>query len=319
MVHKFLQFVLIALLCTGCFVSFPSPPTIQPFVETVLDGSGENKILLLEIEGEILQRSRPPLLSGPPKVGMVARVREQLNMATNDPNIKAIILMINSPGGEVTASDLIYHELLQFKKKQKIPIITNIRSVAASGGYYIAMASDHIIANPTAIIGSIGVVYTSINLSKLLNKIGVESTIYKSGKFKDMGSPLKPVTPEEGQIFQALIDSFFKKFVGIVATGRKMNPDQVIPLANGQVFTSEEAKKQNLIDEVGYFEKTLEAAKQKAKIEEATLISYSRPQEYKQNIYNQTSINPGKSLLFHLDPDWLLYQSSPRFFYLWLP
>ncbi|PCI27220.1 MAG: signal peptide peptidase SppA [SAR324 cluster bacterium] len=310
-------FLLIGLLTlNGCFFSIPDPNQLNPLSETELGGQGPHKILVMEISGIISQEGQEARFGEAPKVGMVARIKEELLRAEMDSSIKAILLLINSPGGEVTASDLIYHELNRFRKKTKIPIISNIVSIGASGGYYIAMASDRVMAHPTAITGSIGVIISSVNVFKLMEKIGVQDSTYKSGVFKDMGSPLKPPNSQERQLFDNLVQQLYQQFVSIVVDSRKLSREEVLKLADGRVYLAAEAKKSGLIDEIGYMEDSIKLAQSLAGISSARLVTYHRPQEFKNNIYNRTYFSADRLNLFNLS---IRRLSGPKFLYLWNP
>ena len=150
----------------------------------------------------------------PPRVPLLVRVREELEKAAQDRKLKAVVLKINSPGGTVTASDILYHELDDFRRRTKLPMVAVMMDVAASGGYYIALAADTIVAHPTSVTGSIGVIMVTVNADGLLQKIGVTAAAIKSGPYKDMGSPLRALTPEERAIFQSVIDDLVRAVRG---------------------------------------------------------------------------------------------------------
>src|SRR5918996_1860226 len=183
---------LIALL-SGC-VTINLIPGPGPLEEKRLSGTGNEKVVLMELTGLISNQDDGGLLERP---NMVAQVKEELTRAAEDPRVKAVVLRINSPGGTVTASDILYHELLAFKEKRKVPVIASIMDVGASGGYYIAMAADKVVVHPSSITGSLGVIMMTVNAKGLLEKIGVEAMTVKSGPRKDMGSPFRSLTEEE--------------------------------------------------------------------------------------------------------------------------
>ncbi|MBI5795140.1 MAG: S49 family peptidase, partial [Planctomycetes bacterium] len=191
-------FGLCLLLASGCsFISVSLVPYVAPLKETTVMGKGKEKVLIVEISGIISEEEKRGIagLSGEPD--MVARIKEELKTAAKDKHIKAVILRINSPGGTVTASDLIYHEIEQFKKKTGNKVIACIMDLGASGGYYVAVSADKIVAHPTTVTGSIGVIMLNLSVEGLLQKIGVKDTSIKTGEHKDMGSPLKTMTEEE--------------------------------------------------------------------------------------------------------------------------
>ncbi len=209
--------------------------------------------------------------------GMITSSRdivEQIDNFKEDKNVKAIILRINSPGGGVGPSQEIYREVLRARQKKKI--IASMESVAASGGYYVACASDLIVANPGTITGSIGVVMEFSNVEDLLKKIGLRSYVIKSGKHKDIGSPLRKMSPEERSILQSVIDSVHDQFVRAVAEGRNMEEEKVREIADGRIFSGEQAKELGLVDRLGGLQDTIEIAAEMIGIEGKPVVIYPK-------------------------------------------
>src|SRR6267143_3862288 len=204
-----------ALLLQGCtLVDIDLQPRIHPLKEETVEGSGTSKILLMDVSGVLSDESGGVVLgTPPPRVPIVARVREELQKAEDDDNVKALIVRINSPGGTITASDLIYREIESFKTRRKIPVVAVMMDVAASGGYYAALAADTIFALPTTVTGSIGVIMLTVNAQGLLDKLGVSTSTIKSGPRKDMGSPFRQLTDDERTIFQSVIDELQAQFL----------------------------------------------------------------------------------------------------------
>jgi protease-4 len=199
---------------------------------------------------------------------------EQIDNFTEDDGVKAIILRINSPGGGVGPSQEIYREVLKAKEKKKI--IASMESVGASGGYYVACASDLIVANPGTITGSIGVVMEFSNVEDLLKKIGLRSYVIKSGKHKDIGSPLREMTPGERSILQGVIDSVHAQFVRAVAEGRNMEESKVRRIADGRIFSGEQAKELGLVDRLGSLQDAIEIAAEMVGIEGKPAVIYPK-------------------------------------------
>ena len=315
-----LQIILSCLLAVcmlqGCaFISIPLSQRTQPLEEKVLEGEGRNKILLIDISGIISsekKRSFADLDTGP---DMVARVKEELNQAAGDDRIKAVILKINSPGGTVTASDIIYKEILKFKKKTGAYVTASLMDIAASGGYYIACASDTIVAHPTTVTGSIGVIAMKFNVKGLMDKLGVQEDSIKSGDMKDILSPFRPMTADEHKVIQNIIDSLQMQFIEAVVHGRKdLSLDQLKPLADGRVFTAKQALDAQLIDDIGYLDDAIEITKKVKDLKEARIITYRRPPAYKNNIYSQTSFS-----IFNFGDSEFVSYLPVRFMYLWNP
>jgi len=206
-----------------------------------------------------------PLAAVRPKVGVVEvqgiitdsrEVVRQLVKYREDASIRGIILRIDSPGGAVAPAQEIYDEVLK-TRGTKI-IIASMGSLAASGGYYIASPADRIVANPGTLTGSIGVIMASSNIGKLMDKIGIEPQVIKSGKFKDAGSPLRPMSVEERKILQNVLDDVHQQFAEAVSKARNMPLDEVKKLADGRIFTGRQALEFKLVDQLGGFEDSIE-------------------------------------------------------------
>jgi protease-4 len=228
------------------------------------------------------------------------------------------VIRINSPGGTVTASDIIFHELRTFKSRRDIPVVAVMMDVAASGGYYVALAADTIVAHPTTVTGSIGVIMFTVNAEGLLDKVGLQAAAIKSGERKDMGSPFRALTPDERAIFQSVIDELQRQFVDKVVARRGLTRDAAQRAADGRVYTAEQALALRLIDRVGYVTDALDIARQAMGVKDARVIVYRRPRQYRATYYAQAeSQAPGVDSAFaHLAS---LVGSGPRFLYLWAP
>lgn len=191
--------------------------------------------------------------------------------------IKAIVLRIDSPGGSVAPTQEIYEEIEKLKKKK--PVIASFGGMAASGGYYIGSACDEIVANPGTLTGSIGVIMQLGNVEELLKKIGVQGYSVKSGANKDIGSPLKPLTPEGKAILQGLVDNVHAQFVRAVAKGRRLTEDKVKSLADGRVYSGEQAKGLGLVDVLGNMEDAVELAAKRVGMKGKPQVVYSRAEQ----------------------------------------
>lgn len=316
--HSHLGLVLATvLLASGCTFNFPLFPGPGPLEETQVGGTGKAKILLLEVSGVISSQEGDGLAPTP---SLIANVKEQLTRAAQDDAVKAVVLRINTPGGTVTASDIIHHELKVFKANRKVPVVASIMDVGASGGYYVASAADSVLAHPSSVTGSIGVIMLTMNARGLLEKVGVEATAVTSGPRKDMGSPFRAMTPEERAIFQGLIDAFYQRFLNVVQEGRpNLQMDQIKKLADGRIYTGEQAKASGLVDDIGYLDDAVELAKKKAGLTEARVIMYRRPGEYSNNVYSKLAAPSPLASLAALDLQSLVRGGTPQFMYLWMP
>ncbi|MBI5892706.1 MAG: signal peptide peptidase SppA [Deltaproteobacteria bacterium] len=189
-------------------------------------------------------------------------------------DIKAVILRIDSPGGGVGPSQEIYREVKKLKNKKKV--IASMGSVAASGGYYIAAASDKIFANPGTLTGSIGVIMEFANAEELLSKIGVKGYVVKSGEYKDIGSPIRKMKDNEKKLLQSVIDNVHEQFVQVVSENRGIKVDDAKGIADGRIFTGAQAKKLNLVDELGNLQDTIDAAAKIVGIKGKPVVIYPR-------------------------------------------
>ena len=183
--------------------------------------------------------------------------------ATKDQNVKAIVIRINSPGGTVAASQELYKAVINARKKK--PVVITMGDIAASGGYYISSAADAIFANPGTLTGSIGVITSYLNFYDLLNKIGVKGVVIKSGNYKDIGNPTRPMTPEERKILQALLDDTYDQFLSDVAKGRNIQKSTIAKIAQGLIYTGKQAKKIGLVDRLGDYNQAIQYTQKLAK------------------------------------------------------
>jgi protease IV len=251
-------------------------------------------------------------------VPLLVRIREELKKAEEDPSIKTLIVRINSTGGTVTASDIMFKEIDLFKKKTRIPVIAVMMDVAASGGYYVALAADTIVAHPTTVTGSIGVIMLSVNAEGLLQKLGVTTAAFKSGERKDMGSPFRALTDEERKIFQGVIDGLQGQFLARLVESRKLPIDVARPIADGRIYTAQQALELKLIDQIGYMDDVLKLAKQKIGVDEARVVVYHRPADYRATYYARAESSAGGIDVTATQLASLI-GGGPRFLYLWWP
>lgn len=194
------------------------------------------------------------------------QVVRRIKAAADKKEIKAILLDINSPGGSVGAVQEIYSAVLRAKAGTKKPFVARFGDVSASGGYYVASACDRIVAEPGTITGSIGVIFSASSFAGLMNKVGMRSEVIKSGKFKDIGSPMRDMTPEERKLLQTLIDDSYEQFVAAVSEGRKLPVEEVKTLADGRIYTGRQALNNKLVDKLGDLQDALDLAGEMGKI-----------------------------------------------------
>ncbi|MCF6150085.1 MAG: signal peptide peptidase SppA [Candidatus Kuenenia sp.] len=310
------------LLVSGCsFISVSLGPVTGPLREKTVSGRGKDKILIVDISGIISDEKKTgfPALTG--GVDMVARIKEELIHAKGDKDVKAVLLRINSPGGAVTASDMIYHEIMQFKKETNKIVVACIMDLGASGGYYVAASADKIIAHPTTVTGSIGVIMLNLSVEGLLQKVGITDTSIKTGEHKDMGSPLKMMTEEERKIFLEILNAMYERFLFVIEENRDgLSAEKIRALADGRIYSAQQALENGLIDRIGYLDDAISIAKKESGLEEARVILYHRPGDYKNNIYSQLGNSGiGAINLLNVDLKTFIHSGAPSFMYLWMP
>ena len=223
-----------------------------------VDLPGREKIGVVEIKGVIME-SKP--------------IVDQLIKFKKSRSVRGIVLRIDSPGGGVAPAQEIYEEVGKIKREKKV--VASIESVGASGGYYIACAADRIVANPGTITGSIGVITEFVNVEQLLQKIGLKSFVIKSGKHKDIMSPTREPTEEDKKILQEVIDNIHNQFIDAVADGRKLDREKVVEIADGRIFSGQQARDLGLVDSLGNFQDAVALAAQLAGIEGEPSIVYA--------------------------------------------
>ncbi len=302
-------------LLSGCVTINALGTGRDTLVETVVYGTSGPKVLLLDIDDVITDVD----ISGPLGLGRyestVARVREQLDRAEKA-RVAGVLLRINSPGGGVTASDVVFRELLRFKSENDVPVVAMMMGVAASGGYYVAMASDYIIAHPTTVTGSIGVIASGFNLHGLMNRYGVTDQTITAGKFKDAGSPFRPMSSRERAYLQAIVDDMHDRFRQVVVQGRPgLDAARVAELADGRVYTATQAAQNGLIDTTGYMPDAIDELKRRIQAPALRVVSYHRDREWRANLYSAATLPPPKTEI----TERLSLDRGPAFLYLWWP
>src|SRR3989440_8281411 len=283
-----LSIFLFVALCASLFVNFVLMVTafqrlgggireaepIPRFREILLQRGARaslDKIAVITMRG-LISSSLPGTVSD----SMVDDMRAALEQARDDSRVKAIVLEVDSPGGEVTASDAIYSALI--KARARKPVVIYMDSLAASGGYYIACGGKFLMANETTITGSIGVIIQTLNYEQLFNKVGLASVVFKSGKFKDILNGARPMTPEERDLIQRFVMETYDKFLGVVSKERSLPADMLRNnIADGRILSGKEALNDKLIDGLGQIEDAFAKAKQLGNAPQATVVKYGPP------------------------------------------
>ncbi|RJP85932.1 MAG: signal peptide peptidase SppA [Desulfobacteraceae bacterium] len=307
------------LLVNGCM--FPTVKLFtdasDPLQEFTIEGDAPGKVLMISVNGIITDISPKGMLRTDPS--MVQDIVSQLRLAEKDPEVQAVMFKIDSPGGSVTASDILYHEILSFKQRTGKKVTAVVMNVAASGGYYMALPADLIIAHPTSVTGSIGVLFMRPKVYGLMDKIGVDVSANTSGENKDMGSPFRKATEAEDKMFQSLTDSLGKRFVDLVIEHRNIEPDAVKDISTARIYLAQDALNLGLIDEIGYIGDAIVRTKELAGLDEnSRIIVYRREEFANDNLYNsQSRYGDAHSSLIDMGPLDSAFLNLSGFYYLW--
>lgn len=302
------------------------PPSIKlisdardPLQEFTLEGEGREKVLVIPIQGVITDRPKRGFIRVLP--GKVQEVVSHLRRAEKDDDVKAVLLKINSPGGTATASDVLYQEIRSFKARTGITVVAVMMDVAASGGYYVALPADAIYAHPTTVTGSVGVIFLRPKLVGLMEKIGVDVAVNKSGVHKDMGSPFRQATEDEARMLQTVTDDMADRFYGAVTRHRNMTPEALTDIKTARIYGAGAARSLGLVDAVGYLPDAVAAARRMAGLPEtARVVIYRRSGFPDDNIYNPLSTGSAEGsarALVALGAEEWLPDMTPGFYYLW--
>ena len=310
--------LLAALSSSGCiYVAGLGATTEKLHEETVVSSPRfiePNKIAVIGVDGFIGEGG---LFS---QSTTMDDLRQRLDLAAQDGSVRAVVLRINSPGGEVTASDVMYQQLRAFREKTGKPVIAHILNMGASGAYYLALAADEIVCSPTGITGSVGVIMSGANIEGLYQKLGLKPVTIKSGDKKDIGSSTRPMTEEERALLQDINRQLFGRFLDIVKERRpSMTEADLKTISDGRVVTASQALAMNMVDRIGYLEDALATAKRLADIKDADVIVY-RAARHQGGVYGSAQADEARlTELLEKGLRTLAGQRGPGFYYLWMP
>lgn len=299
-------------LASGKHASEPETPIDQfpEFDEEWSYGTGTVKVVRMELTGFIMRESESGWFE--PEMDQVTRLLLAIRAATHDPEVKGIILEVDSPGGSVTASDELYHELMRFRAAgEDRKVVIYMRDVAASGAYYVAMAGHWLIAQPTSIIGSIGVLMQTLNWSQLSDRIGITDTTIKSGDNKDLLNPFRATDTNQVALLQEVIDQLYDRFRGIVASNRGFEEAQLEVLADGRIFAAGRALQENLIDQIGYWDEAVAKTAELLGVSDVKVVRYYQEYSFFDYLFGSVKFDrllPGA-----------LTDRTPRLQYRWQP
>ncbi|MEN6475938.1 MAG: signal peptide peptidase SppA [Syntrophaceae bacterium] len=279
--------ILLALMVSGCAfvtIDLASLTRIPGLEERILKRGTADKILVVEVLGPITTTAVREALTK--RQGSLERIDSVLTKAKKDKHIKGIILKVDSPGGTVTASDLIYRRILQYKATQKVPVVACITNMGASGGYMVALSADRIVALPTSTVGSVGVLLPSLSVEGLIDNLGIRDQTLTSGKYKGAGSVLRDMTPDDKAIYEDIIQDFYQDFISKVKARRPVSEEDLKIIGDGRIMTARSGLKYHLIDEVGYYEAALKDVEAAAQVEDPTVVVYRRIGENSGGFYS---------------------------------
>ena len=317
-----LSLLVVIVALSGCVVVSPFGRGDNDLHEATVQGEGHSKILWLPVSGFISDAPSQRALGLVQQPSTLATISRALDKAAEDDAIGAVVLRINSPGGTVAAADEIHARIARYRRETGVPVIASFGGVAASGGYYVAMAADSMIAQPTSITGSIGVIIPGVNASGLLDKIGVENASYVSAQHKDIMSPLRDATPEERAIIQTVVDSLFARFVSVVEAGRPdLDRAHLDEITDGRIFAADDALRLGLIDKIGHIDDVLALAREAAGTDSARVIRYYQGRNAPTSILSETAAAGGLRLQAGGMPVDLSFESqaAAQPLYLWQP
>ena len=255
-------------------VGGPAASTVV-YEEEYVSGEGPDKIAVIPIEGQIASADSAVPGTQPPVTP--EGLADALRQAAEDGSVAAVVLEVNSPGGGVTASDVMHQSILDFKERTGKPVVVSMGDVAASGGYYISTGADWIDANETTLTGSLGVFIPLLNFSEAADKYGVTQEYIKSGKYKAVGNPWDKLTSEEREIYQSIVQDDYNEFVEVIVEGRELSEERVREIADGRIYSGLQAKELGLVDEFGGLDEAARASRRLADIQEATVVRYVLP------------------------------------------
>ena len=308
--------VLTACLIALVFAVGTRGPSVSSaaYEEEYVSGGGPQKIAVVPVEGVIAPAdSTTP---GTEPTSTPDGLADALRQAQSDGSVAAVVLEVNSPGGGVTASDEMHQSILDFKEQTGKPVVVYMGDVAASGGYYISTAADRIVANETTLTGSLGVIMQLNNFTEIAKRYGYKQVIIKSGKFKDMGSSFRDLTPEERQILQSIVDESYDEFVQVIVEGRGLPEERVREIADGRVYSAEQAKELGLVDSFGELDEAAGVARELAGVEEATVVRYVERPSLRETLLARLAPQEPEALQIAEEAGLTL---EPKPYYLYLP
>ena len=284
------------------------------YEEEYVSGAGPEKIAVVPVEGVIASAdsSTGDLQPTTTPEGLA----DALQQATDDASVAAVVLEVNSPGGGVTASDEMHQSILDFRESSGKPVVVSMGDTAASGGYYISTAADRIVANETTLTGSLGVIFQLNNFTELAKKYGYQREIIKSGEFKDIANSFRDLSPEDREILQSIVNESYDEFVSVIVEGRDLPEERVREIADGRVYSGQQAKEIGLVDSFGGLDEAAEISEDLAGVDEATVVRYVQPESFADALLASFAPQKPEALQIAEEAGFTL---EPKPYYLYLP
>jgi protease-4 len=305
-----------------------SSTTLKEEVVEEGHGIGAGKVAIIEVEGMLANARVGGLLQA--SENKLSLFTQELEKAEKDPEVKAVVLRVNSPGGTVTTSDTMYQQLIRFKARTHKPVIACTQEVTASGAYFVCCGADKIVAHPTSVVGSIGVIFSNFDVADGLGRIGIQSRAIHTGTLKEMGSPFKHETPLETAVMQEMVNEYYVRFTKVVKENRPQvketpppppatQPAEYAGVFSGRVWSGAKAVELGLADQTGLLTDAIELARQQAKAPNTKAVIYHRPYGYGGSIYADTQIPKTDGNVLQLNLPGAQSMLPAGFYYLWQP
>lgn len=289
----------------------------ERFDESVVRAGSSAKIVVISVDGLIANARAPGLLSaGENKLDVFT---QQLERAAKDSAVKAVVLRINSPGGTVTGSDAMYEIARRFREESDKPVVASIQEVGASGGYYVSLAADEIVSQPTSVVGSIGVIFNTFEFSGAMAMLGVRAEAIKSGELKDMASPFHELSPREREVMQTLVNEYFDRFRSLVAARRGLDSERLAAVTDGRVFSGQQGLNVGLVDRLGTLDDAIDRAAELAGVKSPRVVMYHRPYGPRGSIYASANAIDAEARTLRIELPGVSDFMPSGFYYLWRP
>ena len=297
----------------------PATAGLEPLAEMALRGdcACADKVAIIDVDGLLLNVDMTGLYSH--GENPVSLFREKLESAAGDPGVRAVVVRINSPGGGVTAADVMWHDLVAFKTRTRLPVVACLMDLGTGGAYYLATAADQIYAHPTTVTGGFGVILNLYNLQDTMAQMNIVGVPVKAGQYTDLGSPIRKTSEDGRRLLQDVADQYHARFQQVVACARPKHDPRRQEDFDGRVFTAPQAYQAGLVDCIGYLDDAICAARQLAGLASSRVVMYHRRTDFAQSLYAVTPNVPLQGSMLPISVPGLDRTRLPTFLYLWQP